>query len=188
MKTDPANSTFSVTLPGVKGSGKIFSSQEVRWAVTDTFEVPAVNWRKSRYPDGRLKTYDDPQWHLKVTGHEKSKAMRYLTILQISPNADLNQILTENKPGKNRNVDLAIGQWSVSANLNTDVTPSLVIRKKDGRVAFSIDSKEINLKGEIFNGNQENSSLLIEKKNGQPFIQEAGDSIPEAMRNVLLYH
>jgi hypothetical protein len=188
MKTDPANSTFSVTLPGVKGSGKIFSSQEVRWTVTDTFEVPAVNWRKSRYPDGRLKTYDDQQWHLKVTGQHESKAIRYLTILQISPTADLNQILTENKPGKNRNVDLAIGQWSVSANLNTDVPPGLVIRKKDGRVAFSIDSKEINLKGEIFNGNQENSSLLIEKKNGQPFIQEAGDSIPEAMRNVLLYH
>lgn len=188
MKTDPANSTFSVTLPGVKGSGKIFSSQEVRWALTDTFEVPAVNWRKSRYPDGRIKTYDDQQWHLKVTGQHESKAMRYLTILQISPTADLNQILTENKPGKNRNVDLAIGQWSVSANMNTEVPPGLMIRKKDGRVALSIDSKEINLKGEIFNGNQENSSLLIEKKNGQPFIQEAGDLIPEAMRNVLLDH
>lgn len=188
MEVDPGNGTFSVILPTVKGTGKIFSSQEMQWALADTFDVPAVNWRKSRYVDGRLKTYDDPQWHLKVSSFGKSSVMRCLAVLQISPDANPDSLLSGSKPDEHGKVDITIGQWSVSASMNTNFPPDLLIQKTDKKATFSIHSKEINLNGKKFNGSQANSSLLIEMKNDKAIIQEVTDSIPQMMKNVMLYH
>lgn len=188
MEVDPGNGTFTVILPTVKGAGKIFSSQEMQWALADTFDVPAVNWRKSRYADGRLKTYDDPQWHLKVSSFGKSSVMRCLAVLQISPDTNPDSLLSGSKPDEHGKVDITVGQWSVSASMNTNFPPDLLIQKTDKKAAFSIHSKEINLNGEKFNGSQANSSFLIEMKNDKAIIQEVTDSIPQMMKNVMLYH
>src|SRR3546814_2660999 len=62
---DSSTNTFASTFDHVSGRGKLWSSSPVQWALTDEFEVPAVNWRKSRDRSGNLKQYDDEQWHLR---------------------------------------------------------------------------------------------------------------------------
>jgi len=188
MKMDTVSHTFSTELPGVKGIGKMFQSQSAKWELADTSDVPAVNWRNAKHTDGTLKTYDAPQYHLKVSSHQKNKSMRFLSILQISPNADLNRILSDSQPDENGKLDLTIGQWNIAASLNCNFAAELVIRKTDETAAFSIYPKEIKLNGKIIRKKLANSSLLAEKKNGQTIIQEVIDSMPHAMKNVILYN
>lgn len=188
MKMDTVSHTFSTELPGVKGVGKMYQSQSARWELADTSDVPAVNWRNAKHTDGTLKTYDAPQYHLKVSSHQKNKSMRFLTIMKISPDADQEQILSDSQPDENGKVDLTIGQWNIAASLNCNFAAELVIRKTDETAAFSIYPKEIKLNGKIIREKQANSSLLAEKKNGQTIIQEVIDSMPHAMKNVILYN
>ncbi len=201
METDPAAGIFSVSAPAVKGAGKIFSSRETQWTLTDTFDVPAVNWRKSRYEDGRLKTYDDPQWHLRVTTRQKSRTAYYLTVIRVSPDTNPGRFrdifsgnLPENdttppnglNPEKDGNIGFTIGQWTVSASLDPDDRPDLVIRKLNGEAAFSMYAGEIVLDGEKIRAKQPGSSLLVEKKNGHTTIRESGDVYPQMMKNTML--
>src|SRR3546814_12699445 len=50
---DSSNNTFASSFDHVSGRGKLCSSSHVQWALTDEFEVTAVNWRKSRDRSGR---------------------------------------------------------------------------------------------------------------------------------------
>lgn len=187
MNMDTVSHTFSTELPGVKGIGKMYQSQSAKWELADTSDVPAVNWRNAKHTDGTSKTYDAPQYHLKVSSHQKSKRMRILTILQISPNADPDRILSDSQPDENEKVDLTIGQWNIAASLNSNFAAELVVRKTDETAAFSIYPKEIKLNGKIIREKQANSSLLAEEKNGKTIIQEVIDSMPNAMKNVIFY-
>lgn len=187
MKTDSENGIFTVSPENVRGAGKLFSSSEVRWALADTFEVPAVNWRQSRHPDGSLKTYDDPQWHLKVSTLQKMPEMRFLAIIQVSPNSDLDEILRNSKPDNNGNVDVTLGDWNISACLDIKLAPSLSIKKADGSAGFSAYSNELNVFGKKIKANKENGSLLFEERNGELKVFETVDELPWAMRNAILF-
>jgi hypothetical protein len=187
MDMDAVSHTFSTELPNVKGVGKLYQSQQARWELADTSDVPAINWRNAKYTDGTLKTYDAPQYHLKVSSHQKSQNMRFLAILQVSPNADLDRILSNSQPGENGDLDITVGQWKIAASLNPNLSSELIIRKTDESAAFSIYPKEIKLNGKRIRKTQANSSLLAEKKNGKTIVQEVVDSLPHAMKNVILY-
>jgi hypothetical protein len=187
MDINEANQTFSTSLPNVTGNGKLFASRLVKWELADTADVPAQNWLDAKYADGSLKTYDHPQWHLKVTSQEKCKSMRFLTIIQISP--DTWQIeKTANKPDENGKVNISIGPWNISANLNANQPPDLFIRRTDEKAAFSLISKEIMLNGERYSGKEDTSSKLLEMIDGKMVFSESGDVLPwnvqEAIRNV----
>jgi len=187
MKTDEANQTFSASLPNATGTGKLFASQPVKWELADTADVPANNWLGAKYADGSLKTYDNPQWHLKVTSQDKCKSMRFLVILQISPDTGLFE-KKSNKSDENGKIDISVGQWNISANLNTNLHPDLFIRKTDEKTAFSLNSNEIVLNGKIYSGKANTSSKLLEMIDRKMIISETGDVLPwnvqEAIRNL----
>jgi hypothetical protein len=188
MNMDTVNHTFSTALPNVKGVGKMYQSQSVKWELADTSDVPAINWRNAKHTDGTLKTYDAPQYHLKISPLQKNKSMRFLAILQVSPNADLDRVLYNSQLGENGDLDITVGEWNIAASLNPNLSPELIIRKTDGNSTLTIYPKDVEINGRKLKGKQANSSLLAEKKNGKTTIQEVVDAMPHAMKNVILYH
>lgn len=187
METDEANQIFSASLPDMTGTGKLFASQPVKWELADTADVPANNWLEAKYADGSLKTYDNSQWHLKVISKEKCKSMRFFAILQISPDTGLIEKIA-NKHDENGKIDILVGQWNISANLNTNLPPYLYIRKTDEKAAFSLNSKEIVLNGKTYSGKDDTSSKLLETIDRKMTFSETGDVLPltvqEAIRNL----
>jgi hypothetical protein len=187
LKTDEVNQKFSALLPNVKGTGKLFASRPVKWELADTADVPAQNWLGAKYADGSLKTYDHPQWHLKVTSQQKCKSMRFLAIIQISPDTGFIEKLAY-KPDENGKIDISMGPWNISATLNTNQPSDLFIRKTDEKAAFSIHSKEIVLNGKTYTGKADTSSKLLETIDGKMIFLETGDVLPwnvqEAIRNL----
>ncbi len=185
LKIDEANHTFSTTLPATTGVGYLFANQPVKWESADTADVPANNWRQARYTDGRLKNYDAPQWHLKITNTEKCKSIRFLAVLQISPDGGSIEKI-EAQPDEGGELNFSVGLWKISANLNTAHEPELIILKKDEKAAFSLNSKNINLNGKAFSGKTENSSKLIEEINGKLILSETGDVLPWNVQEAIL--
>jgi hypothetical protein len=187
LKINELNQTFSATIPNATGLGKLFSSRPVKWELADTADIRANNWLGSKYADGSLKTYDNPQWHLKVTSQEKCNKMRFLVVLQISPDTGLIEKIA-NKPGENGKMDISIGPWNISVSLNSNQPADLSIRKTDEKAAFSLHSKEIVLNGEKYSGKTDNSSKLLEMIQGKMVFSESGDVLPwnvqEAIRNL----
>jgi hypothetical protein len=114
--------------------------------------------------------------------------MRFLAILQVSPNADLDRVLYNSQLGENGDLDITVGEWNIAASLNPNLSPELIIRKTDGNSTLTIYPKDVEINGRKLKGKQANSSLLAEKKNGKTTIQEVVDAMPHAMKNVILYH
>jgi hypothetical protein len=185
MQIDQTARTFSTTLPNATGAGQFFASQPVKWELADTADFPANNWRQARYTDGRLKSYDTPQWHLKVTNTEMCKSIRFMAVLQISPDAGTIEKI-DARPDEKGELNFSVGQWSISANLNTVQEPELIVRKKDEKAAFSLNSKSINLNGKAFSGKTESSSKLIEEINGKLILSETGDVLPWNVQEAIL--
>ena len=181
MEIDSVAGFFSVELKKTKGQGRFYSSQEMNWALTDTFEIPAHNWRGSKNADGSLKAYDDPQFHLKLTNRKKSRTIRFLTILQVSPSANLFHTLNGNIPDKNGVVNIQLDDWNISANLNNENSPRLDIKEQNGETVFSLFFEELLFNGKKIVAAKEESSVLIELKNENLKVQEISDDYPYDM-------
>ncbi len=188
LKIEPENGVFIATSGKVTGTGKIYSSGEVHWTVSDTFDVPAVNWRKSLNDRGELKSYDTPQWHLRVVSRQKNKAIRFLTILKISSLAEFAKEVEDSKCDEHGNVNVTVDDWNITASLNTVDLPELTITKINGTTALSTNGGEIILNGKKYGGKAENSSFLVEQKSGIMQVTEANDEMPQRMKNVWLFN
>ena len=186
IKIDSIAGFFSVELEKTKGQGRFYSSQAMKWALTDTFEIPAHNWRGSKNADGSLKVYDDQQFHLQLTNRKKSRAIRFLTILQVSPSANLLHTLNEDIPDNSGIVNIQLDDWNISANLNSENTPSLEIREQNGETAFSLFFDELLSNGAKITAVRNGSSALIEYKNEKFKVQEVSDDYPFDMWQKLL--
>lgn len=185
MKIDEAKQTFSTSLPMVNGVGKFFASQPVKWELADTADVRASNWRGAKHADGSLKSYEAPQFHLKITNQEKCRNMRFLAILQISPEADITGE-NANKPNANGEIEFSSAKWNITANMRSDLSLELFIRSKDEKTAFSLNSKILSLDGKSYSGRIENSSKLVETIDGKSIFSESGDSFPWNVQEAIL--
>ena len=185
MKIDEANQTFSTSLPNAKGIAKLWGSQPVKWELADTADVRASNWRGAKHADGSLKSYEAPQFHLKITNREKCRNMRFMAVLQVSPDAgSLSKINAS--PDENGFLNFSIGTWNITAHLNPKLPPELFIRKTDEQSAFSLNSKNVILNGKTYTGKAENSSKLVETRNGKLTFSEATDDLPWNVQEAIL--
>ena len=126
---NPNENTFKSVFDHARGIGKLWSSRPVNWLLADTFDVPAVNWRASRDPSGNLKKYDDGQWHLQAVSRSKDSTMRFLAVLQISPEASEENI---SEVDEGTSVNVQAGDWTISADLGARTRPSFTIKNKSG--------------------------------------------------------
>jgi len=175
MEIDPTTNLFSVNLKNTKGQGKFFSAQDISWKLSDKFDVPAHNWRGSKNADGTLKDYSDPQFHLTLTNRDKTRSIYYLTVMQVSPFADLTNTLRTNKPDKNGKVDVMLDNWNIHASLNNNFPPHLEIREKDGNTVFNLYSDQTTIINDTIIPQKKGSTILIEFTDKEAKVQEVTD-------------
>ena len=171
MKLDSLHNTFTSTIEGAKGVGKLWSSQSFVWNITNKFEVPAVIFRN--YKGMRTKKYEDTQWHLKATNKDKNARVRFLSVIQVGKDG------TTLPFKESQMVDgitrVTIGDWQIEATLSYNQLPQLQIRSVSGNTVFAAYGNEIRFKGQSYTGKITGSSKLVELVNGKIKFSEMGD-------------
>jgi hypothetical protein len=186
MSVDKENGSFSTSLDNVDGIGRLWGAKPFDVYLADTFDVPAVNWRKSLDAYGDLKTYDDRQWHFNATTREKTTQMRFLAVICITqPGMTHNWI--ENTM-KNGFVDTQIGAWRITANMDVSMNPGLIIVNERDQVAFSSHGSPLEFEEKIYNSNHKHGSKLIFKENGEVNYSEEVDQLPYDLHNRMQYY
>ena len=186
MNMDTGNGTFSVALDDVEGFGRLWSSKPLSLALSDTFDVPAVNWRGSRTIDGDLKSYDDDQWHLKASNTKKVSALRFLSIIRVGHDVKEAELLSESM--KDGAVELKLGEWEIRASIDDALSPGVFIQNKATGTVFASHDKSVQLGDKTFNGNYPESSKLGMMQHGKPVFLEAIDELPYDMRSRLKFY
>ncbi len=143
IEIDAASQSFQSKFEKSVGAGRLWSSASTRFVLRDTFDVPAINWRGSKDGQGKLKSYDEDQWHLRAVTTEKTPKARFLAVLQISPSAKSENIASD--AGLNSPVRVSAGRWTITANLAENEIPSLRIINADESAIFELRDGAINL-------------------------------------------
>lgn len=186
MTLDKENGVFSVSLDDVDGVGRLWGSRPFNLHLADTFDVPAVNWRKSRDQHGKLKTYDDGQWHFKAIAREKTAQMRFLAVIRVAPHGMANNWLE--KTTENGLADIQIGEWRITANMDVSMSPGLIIMNEQEQVAFSSHGHPVEFQGKTYIGNYKHGSKLVFIENGMTNFSEVEDQLPYDLHNSLKYY
>lgn len=182
ISLEPETGSFSTSLEEVKGRGQLWGSQSLTWHLTDTFDVRPVNWRQSVYEDGRLKTYDDDQWHLKAFNQEKTSKMRFLAVIQVLP-SQLNSQRAIMPHPENGVVDIQIGNWKITAHVGSSLEPEIHILNKETSTVFSSHGEYFQTGQSVDADRQTGSSKLHYLQQGKPMILEANDELPYDMQS-----
>src|SRR5690606_35575013 len=122
MEIDSSINLFKSQFEKSAGIGRVWSTKETSFILRDTFDVPAINWRGSRDGAGKLKSYEEDQWHLRAIT-PKVPAVRFLAVIEVSPRAPADDIVTRSEEG--RTVDVQVSSWRLIADLDTSRPPSL---------------------------------------------------------------
>lgn len=149
ISVNRADNSFESVFGDVKGVGKLWSTLPVAWHLADTFDVPAVNWRRSTNAEGKLKTYDDPQFHLKALNETRASAMRFLAVLQIAPGAARKHIAEDRAEDA---LNIVAGDWRITANLDTQSAPYLAVRSMSGNTSLVYEGGKDPVLAEVVNG------------------------------------
>ncbi len=171
MKLDSVHNTFISSIEGVKGVGKLWSSQSFTWNISNKFEVPAVIYRN--YKGMRTKKYEDTQWHLKATNKEKNSQVRFLSIIQVGKEGSALPF-KETKTGEGI-TRITIGDWQIDATLPYNQAPQLHIQSVSGNTVFAAYGSDIRFKEQSYSGKIAGSSKLAEMINGKIKFSEMGD-------------
>lgn len=165
IQVDESENYFESHFDATKGVGALWSATPFNFVMTDTFDVPATNWRGAKDAKGRLRTYDSDQWHLKAVSSEKVNKTKFLAVLQVSPDAGMQNLVTSHE-GDNVSVNTAT--WKISANLSADARPSLHIENEDASTVFQYGGAR--------------PPTLIERINGSERRIEAAEILPWHVR------
>ncbi len=171
MKLDSSNNTFISTIENAKGIGKLWSSQEFSWFISNTFDVPAQNFRNN--PGALTKKYEDTQWHLKAVNRNKARKIRFLSVIQVA--TDGNILTHEDIPGSEGVTKIKIGDWEIEATLSTTLPAQLKIASLTQHTAFAAYGPEVKLDGQSYKGKRTENSILAEQVNGKMKWYETGD-------------
>ncbi len=185
MEIDTKNQTFRVQQENAIGMGRLWASADLSFHFRDTFDVAAVNWRKSVGEDGRVKSYKDNQFHLSATPTKKSTKMRFFGVIQVAEEMDESELLS----GTLRNgiAEIEIGNWKISASLDSASAPGLLIQNEKTETVFSSHGKALRLRDRSFSGKDSGSSILGIIRDGSPLFIEAKDELPPEMQSRLRY-
>ncbi|HEU5148610.1 MAG TPA: DUF4962 domain-containing protein [Chryseosolibacter sp.] len=161
IQVDESDNSFHSDFGTAVGVGALWSATPFNFVMTDTFDVPAVNWRGAKDAKGKLRTYEKDQWHLKAVSSEKLNKTRFLAVLQISPGADIKNLVTSREGSL---LSVSAGRWRISANVSADASPEMRIENEDGSAVFRYGGSH--------------PPTLIEQTNDGEKITEAAHVLP----------
>lgn len=177
------HATFHSDFGNVRGEGRLWSSVPIKLIVTDTFDVPAVNWRGSRTSGGKLKTYDDEQWHLKAVTADKSHSNRFLAIIRFSDHREPAALSARADRG---GVTVTADDWEIAAVLDNRRPASLVIRRADGSSGLVTDPDTLTLQGASLR--PEVTPAVVEMRRGKARWITQEDAVPWQLEQSIRYY
>ncbi|AKP51277.1 DUF4962 domain-containing protein [Cyclobacterium amurskyense] len=179
MTIDENNQTFAVQLENGAGKGRLWASEDLTFHLSDTFEVAAVNWRKTLKEDGSLKSYKDNQYHLKASSTSKAAKMRFFAVIQAGKVVKDTELME----GKIENgiATIKIGDWNITANLASEIEPGLQIHNEATETVFSSHGNSLQLGDQIFSGEHPGSTRMGIIKDNSPLFLEIKDQFPNEM-------
>ncbi|MBS1655925.1 MAG: heparinase II/III family protein, partial [Bacteroidetes bacterium] len=168
---------------GVNASTSLFAPQKLQWSISDTFGVPAVNWLGREDEDGNLIDYKNDQWHLAAATTVNTDKMRFLAVMQINQNGQTIEPLPYNL---NKNGEIMVNGWRIRAELDASKPALLEADNKIKRIAFTSGAGKLKAGDKEFEGKIPGSSKLAEWINGKYDFSEAGDVLPDAVKEIPL--
>ena len=159
MKLNPTSSQFKSTAGDFKGEGRLWSSDSLRWNLTDTFDVKARFFRS--YKGMLTRSYDQPQYHLKASNTNKKQHIRFLAIIDIGKKTVVSQL--KESPAKDGALVVKTGPWTIEAMIDNRFPPMLRIRSNN--TIFSAMGGEWKQGNNLFGSVKNNDTWLYEFKN-----------------------
>lgn len=178
MKVNSQNQLFEVDISGKKASGNLWASLPVEMIPTDTFSVSAVNWRGSVDEEGKLRSYDEDQWHLNATNIEKSSAMRFLCIIRILPDG---QVAINKEKMIDGKLKLKEGDWHIEVGMERGHDAGLVISNQTLGTYFSSHGAKVDGSNMFKKAKYVGSTQIEYMQNSQKQFQEVVDELPYDM-------
>jgi hypothetical protein len=156
------------------GQVTLLSSTPLDFQLTDQFSVKPDNFTDKVDGDGEVIDFVD-QWHFKGVSKEKTRNMRYLAIIQVTPDKSFTPVVVEAQNGNYR-----VGEWLITAQMDADQPASIQLYKTDGTATFT-SSGVLTLNGESYRGKSAGSAKLLEGIEGILLFQEQADELPAAV-------
>ena len=182
IKVDELKDQFYCSSSKVTATTSLFSSQKFHWQLSDTFGVPAVNWLGREDEDGNLIEYKNDQWHLTAATVDKSNKARFLAIMRINPNGKMKtETSAEQFNDKN---EVTIDGWVIHAELGPSKPALLEAFNAEKHIAFTSGSEKLEIGNKEYTGKIAGSSKLVELVNGNYIFSEAGDVIPDVVKDI----
>ncbi len=159
-----------------KAKVSIYSSAKVDFEVTDQFSVPVDNWTNKIDEEGDTINFEN-QWHFTAVTSQKTNKMRFLAIFQIQPDGIYKTIDESEGVFK-------VGNWEISAELNTNRPAAIYVNDMGDSVAFSSQGS-LKTTSNKFRNLDTGSAKLLEVIDGKSVFQESNDTLPYAIKQVL---
>lgn len=175
IKKGASKNEFLTQNPVAESRVDQFASAGINYVVDTKYDPEPVNFRDIMGPDGKVMEYHN-QWHLYAKSSDKHSRFRYLTILQIVSQNDQSS-LTDLKM---ENGKVRVGDWEISAELNTSEESSFKFVNQIEKKALGYNLTEIILNGESIVPKTKGSSILIEQIAGKEILKEVIDRFPDA--------
>ena len=145
-------------------SGCVIGSQPLNFNMTDQFYCPPVDFKK-KYKDM------PPQYHISYVSKEKSKAMRFLTVLQMADVGAKPEPLTVQASG-----ELAAGSIQLRAELDASQPPSLSVETDSACLYIDKWPKEV--MGRTMPAPNRSATVLVEKNAGTVVVTATENMAP----------
>jgi len=182
FRLDSARQTISAGNELADARVSLMASTDIRFQVSDQFEVTPENFTGKIDPYGNLDKFEN-QWHFKGVSNEKVASMRYLAIIQVktkSGNPVMDQVIYDEETGS-----YTVGEWEIIAEMNEDNPGRIEVRNLDGKAAL-VSSGELNFNGKKHRGTSDLSSKLLEEIDGKKVFIETLDEIPASIQRVMM--
>jgi hypothetical protein len=160
------------------GSVRLFCRDGVEGRVTDKFlgvPVDEENKRGGQNP---------PNWHVSISTTGKLAATRFLTVIEVVPGGKLDDKLVKPDAEGGGRIQLRLGDFAVTAELDPGKPSFLEIQQQDGQCALATgqDVREISRQGARRAARYPGSTLLWETDiGGQERWMEEIDRLPDVL-------
>ena len=175
MKIGKDKNSLTTLNNDLNGKLNLYGSQEISFNITDKFSVDPVNILKTVDANGNIDNFKN-HWHFKSKNIEKTKKMRFLSIIQVS---DKNFYLPIENDIKD---EYKIGDWKISINLDTNFESKLIIKNDVSNLEFisSLDESD-----ELQSNETLGMTRLIEIVNNKPLKKYSLDNIPYSIKKLI---
>lgn len=156
------------------GRVTLLSSTPLDFQLTDQFSVQPENFTNKVDGDGEVIDFVD-QWHFKGVSKEKTRTMRYLAIIQVTPDKSFTPIVLESQKG-----DYRVGEWLITAQMDANEPALIQAKNTDGTAAFTSRGM-LPISDKMYRGKSVESAKLLENTHGKIEFQEQSDTLPAAV-------